>query len=99
MEPVGVATQRVVATAQYSEKFHQVTLSPLLDGEVRVHVRDLCLASADEVVATVIVAGIRSLSVQVSDKVQLGSVIRAFVRVLDGRGNPFSADQHRYETT
>ena len=44
----------------------------------------------------VTVAGIHSLSVQVSDKVQLGSVIQAFVRVLDRRGQPFTAVQHRY---
>ena len=91
-----MASQKVVASAQYSEQLHQVTLSPLADGEVTVRCRDVCLASADEVVATVAVAGIHSLSVQVSDKVQLGSVIQAFVRVLDRRGQPFTVEQHRY---
>ena len=96
MESLSVASQKTVATVEYREKLHQVSLSPLLDGEVTVRCRDLCLASADEVVATVIVAGIHSLSVQVSDKVQLGGVIQAFVKVLDRRGRPFTADQHRY---
>ena len=86
----------MVASSYYSESLHQVTLSPLTDGDVTVRCRDLCLASADEVIATVTVAGIHSMSVQVSDKVQLGSVIQALVRVLDRRGNPFTADQHRF---
>ena len=85
-----------MATAHYSEQHHHVTLAPLANGEVTIRCRDVCLASADDVIATVTVAGIHSLNVQVLDKVQVGSTIEALVKVLDRRGKPFTIDQHRY---
>ena len=88
-----------IAISEYFEKKHQVVVTPLADGELTVHCRDVCLASADDVVAVVTVAGIHSLRVQVSDKVQVGSTIPAYVKVLDRRGNSFTVDQHRYTHT
>ena len=84
-----------VASTQYSDQRHQISLTPLADGEVTIRCRDVCLASANEVIAVITVAGIHSLSVQVSDKVQVGSSIQAVVKVLDRRGHPFTADQHK----
>ena len=88
-----------IAISEYCEKRHQIVVTPLADGELAIHCRDICLASADDVVAVVTVAGIHSLRVQVSDKVQVGSTIPAYVKVLDRRGNPFTVDQHRYTHT
>lgn len=95
METSSPSSQRV-ATVHYAEKLHQVKLAPLADGELTIRCQDVCLASADEVIATVTVAGIHLLGVQVSDKVQVGSSIQAFVKALDRRGNPFTVNQHRY---
>ena len=94
METLTVSGQRV-AMVNYSEQLHTVRVVPVGDGEVTIRIRDVCLVSADEIVAVVMVAGIHSLSVQVSDKVQVGSSIPASVRVLDRRGRPFMVDQHR----
>ena len=95
MDTSTVSSQRV-ATVTYDDQSHQVTVVPLAEGEVIVQCRDICLASADEVIAIVMVAGIHSLGVQVLDKVQLGSSIQAFVKVLDRRDKPFTVEQHRY---
>ena len=56
---------------------------------------DLCLEVDKDPVLEIRVAGVFSIQVMVADKVQVGNTTLAFVRLLDGQQNRFSASQFR----
>ncbi len=61
-----------------------------------ISLTDLCLEMDKAASSAVIVAGVYSIEVQVTDKLQLDNSSLAFVRVLDSRQLPFPVDQLRW---
>uniref|UniRef100_UPI0037E7A905 nuclear pore membrane glycoprotein 210 n=1 Tax=Semicossyphus pulcher TaxID=241346 RepID=UPI0037E7A905 len=86
---VDVAFQEAQRTAQ---------VSPVLPGEVKVMVHDLCLAFPAPAKATVHVSGILEVYVRVVDKVEIGKSVTAYVRVLDDNKKPFPASYFKFMT-
>ena len=86
---------RPPANAVYSSDIGEIALTPVVEGVMKISVYDLCL-EVDKVATSVVhVAGVYSIEVTVTDKLQLGNSTLAFVRVLDNRHVPFPANQLR----
>lgn len=87
--------KRPPATVVYSPDVGEITVTPVVEGVMKISLHDLCL-EVDKVVTSVIhVAGVYSIEVTVVDKIQLGNSTLAFVRVLDSRHIPFPVSQLR----
>lgn len=86
---------RPPADTNYNSDSHQITVTPFINGEMKVQIMDLCLEVDKDPVLEIRVAGVFSIHVMVADKVQVGNSTLAFVRLLDGQQNPFSASQFR----
>ena len=86
---------RPPADTSYNTDTHQITVIPFVDGQMEVRVVDLCLEVDRDPILEIHVAGVFSVDVSVADKVQVGNTTLAFVRLLDGHQNPFSASQFR----
>uniref|UniRef100_A0A8C7WMJ7 Nucleoporin 210 n=1 Tax=Oryzias sinensis TaxID=183150 RepID=A0A8C7WMJ7_9TELE len=71
-------------------------VSPVHPGTVNVMVHDLCLAFPVPAKATVHVSDILEVYVRVVDKVEIGTSVRAYVRVLDDKKKPFSASYFQF---
>ena len=86
---------RPPADTNYNSDAHQITVTPFVDGEMKVRVMDLCLEVDKDPILEIRVAGVFSIHVTVADKVQVGNTTLAFVRLLDGQQNRFTASQFR----
>lgn len=86
---------RPPANTNYNTDTHQISVTPFVDGEMRVRVVDLCLEVTRDPVLVVRVAGVFSINLVVADKVQVGNSTLAFVMLLDSQHNPFPASQFR----
>ena len=86
---------RPPADTTYNSDSHQITVTPFVDGEMRVRVMDLCLEVDVDPVLVIRVGGVFSIHVAVADKVQVGNTTLAFVRLLDAQQNPFPASQFK----
>ena len=86
---------RPPADTHYNSDTHHITVTPFLDGEMKVRVVDLCLEVNQDPILLVHVAGVYSIQVMVADKVQVGNSTLAFVRLLDSQQNPFPASQFK----
>ncbi len=84
------------ASTLYTADTRQITLTPVLEGLMTISLTDLCLEIDKAASSAVIVAGVYSIEVHVTDKLQLGNSSLAFVRVLDSRQVPFPVDQLRW---
>ena len=58
-----------LARVLYKEQLREIEISPNKDGDLLVSVHDLCLTSDSRAVATVHLAGVHSVHLQVRDKV------------------------------
>ena len=90
-----VTKTRPPSITNYNSDTHQISVTPVVDGEMRVRVMDLCLDVDKDPVLIIRVTGVYSIQVIVADKVQVGNTTLAFVRLLDGQQNPFPASQFR----
>lgn len=86
---------RPPADTVYNSDSHHITVTPFVDGEMKVKVIDLCLEVGRDPILVVRVAGVSSISLVVADKVQVGNSTLAFVRLLDSQQNPFPASQFK----
>ena len=91
-----VASRSEAVTASYSSANSSVSVTPLTTGRASLQLLDLCLSSRTEASLQVSVAGVDRVVLVTEDKVQLGSVISATVKMMDssGRSLPVSALQH-----
>lgn len=58
-----------LSTIEYAEQSRMVLVKPLLDGDVRVHILDLCLLTESPTDSLIHISGAHSISLQVRDKV------------------------------
>ncbi|XP_067936717.1 nuclear pore membrane glycoprotein 210-like [Watersipora subatra] len=91
---VGYDEDRLVKV-KYVEQSRQVLISPVRDGNLRVHVHDLCLFSQPPSTSAVRISGAHRILLQVRNKVQQGNSLLASVQVLDHDGNPLPASHFR----
>lgn len=75
-----------IAEVSYIESSREIEITPLKDGELRIHVIDLCLASRPAVV-TVNIVSVHILRVEMSDKVEIGKCISCTLRLYDENDN------------
>ena len=87
---------RPPADTNYNLDSHQISITPFIDGEMKVRVIDLCLEVGQDPVLVVRVVGVSSISLVVADKVQVGNSTLAFVRLLDSQHHPFPASQFKW---
>ncbi|VTJ83135.1 Hypothetical predicted protein [Marmota monax] len=79
---LNTSTANVVRVA-YQEARGIATVHPLLPGSATVLIHDLCLPFLAPAKATVYVSDIHELYVRVVDKVEIGKMVKAHIRVLD----------------
>ena len=60
-----------LATVSYGEQSRQVAVSPLVDGNLRVQIVDLCLFTDNPTESIIRISGAHSILLQVRDKVQI----------------------------
>ncbi|KFO36369.1 Nuclear pore membrane glycoprotein 210 [Fukomys damarensis] len=87
---LNTSTTDIVRVA-YQETRGVATVYPLLPGSATVMIHDLCLAFSSPAKAVIHVSDIQELYVRVVDKVEIGKVVKAHVRVLDSDRKPFLA--------
>ncbi|XP_027440871.2 nuclear pore membrane glycoprotein 210 isoform X2 [Zalophus californianus] len=75
----------------YQEARGVAMVHPLLPGMSAIMIHDLCLAFPAPAKADVYVSDIQKLYVRVVDKVEIGKMVKAYVRVLDFHKKPFLA--------
>ncbi|XP_077930763.1 nuclear pore membrane glycoprotein 210 isoform X3 [Halichoerus grypus] len=75
----------------YQEARGVAMVHPLLPGMSTIMIHDLCLAFPAPAKADVYVSDIQELYVRVVDKVEIGKMVKAYVRVLDFHKKPFLA--------
>ncbi|XP_076972518.1 nuclear pore membrane glycoprotein 210 isoform X2 [Tamandua tetradactyla] len=80
-----------VARVAYEEARGTATVHPLLPGSLTVMIHDLCLAFPAPAKAKIYISDIQELYIRVVDKVEIGKMVRAYVRVLDFHKKPFLA--------
>ncbi|XP_071984236.1 nuclear pore membrane glycoprotein 210 [Engystomops pustulosus] len=73
-----------------------VTVYPLRPGTLTVMVYDLCLAFPAPATVGVHISDILQVDVRVVDKVEIGTTVKAYVRVLDSFQKPFPAKYFAY---
>ncbi|KAF7469019.1 hypothetical protein GHT09_019984 [Marmota monax] len=72
-----------VVRVAYQEARGIATVHPLLPGSATVLIHDLCLPFLAPAEATVYISDIHELYVRVVDKVEIGKMVKAHIRVLD----------------
>uniref|UniRef100_A0A3P9JE26 Nucleoporin 210 n=1 Tax=Oryzias latipes TaxID=8090 RepID=A0A3P9JE26_ORYLA len=87
---------RGIANVKFQKAQGATQVSPVHPGTVNVMVHDLCLAFPVPAKATVHVSDILEVYVRVVDKVEIGTSVRAYVRVLDDKKKPFSASYFQF---
>uniref|UniRef100_A0A8C7WMB9 Nucleoporin 210 n=1 Tax=Oryzias sinensis TaxID=183150 RepID=A0A8C7WMB9_9TELE len=87
---------RGIANVKFLKAQGATQVSPVHPGTVNVMVHDLCLAFPVPAKATVHVSDILEVYVRVVDKVEIGTSVRAYVRVLDDKKKPFSASYFQF---
>ncbi|RVE70662.1 hypothetical protein OJAV_G00067530 [Oryzias javanicus] len=87
---------RGIANVKFQKAQGTAQVSPVHPGTVNVMVHDLCLAFPAPAKATVHVSDILEVYVRVVDKVEIGTSVRAYVRVLDDKKKPFSASYFQF---
>eukprot|EP00079_Xenopus_tropicalis_P032145 XP_017945916.1 PREDICTED: nuclear pore membrane glycoprotein 210 [Xenopus tropicalis] len=85
-----------IARTAFEESSGVVSVSPLHPGALTVMVYDLCLAFPAPATVSVRVSDIYQVDVRVVDKVEIGKLVKAYVRVLDSSKNPFLAKYLEY---
>lgn len=87
-----------IAEVNYLEGSREVEIFPLKDGELLIHVVDLCLASQPAIV-TINVVSVNLLRVEMSDKVEMGRCISCILKLYDENDNPMNLpDQEMLDT-
>ncbi|KAM9592535.1 nuclear pore membrane glycoprotein 210 [Trichechus inunguis] len=80
-----------IVRVTYQEARGIATVHPLLPGTLTVMIHDLCLAFPAPAKAEISISDIQELYVRVVDKVEIGKMVKAYVRVLDFYKKPFLA--------
>ncbi|XP_063241052.1 nuclear pore membrane glycoprotein 210-like [Bacillus rossius redtenbacheri] len=75
-----------VASLQYVQGSRVIEVTPENDGLLKLAIIDLCLKS-EAALAEITVLGLGAIEVNVLDKVERGSFVRAIVRLFDSVGN------------
>uniref|UniRef100_A0A8D1VQ39 BIG2 domain-containing protein n=1 Tax=Sus scrofa TaxID=9823 RepID=A0A8D1VQ39_PIG len=80
-----------VIRVAYQEARGVAMVHPLLPGTTTIMIHDLCLAFPAPAKAAVYISDIQELYIRVVDKVEIGKMVKAYVRVLDFHKKPFLA--------
>lgn len=81
-----VLSSTQIAEVNYLEGNRQVEVKPIGDGELTVHVVDLCLVSQPAVVVVYVIS-VHLMRVEVSDKVEVGRCVSCILRLYDENDN------------
>ena len=81
-----VSLAHKVAVYEYNANDQAVEISPILHGETKVIVKDLCLRTKQVAEASISVVSVHKVDLIVDDKVQKGNTIIAKVRLIDQNG-------------
>ena len=81
-----VSLAHKVAVHEYNPNDQAVQISPILHGETKLIVKDLCLRTKQVASALISVVSVHKVDLIVDDKVQKGNTIIAKVRLMDQNG-------------
>lgn len=81
-----VLSSNNIAEVNYLEGSREIAVLPLKDGELIIHVVDLCLTSQPAIVVVTVVS-VSTLRVEMSDKVEMGRCVSCILRLYDENDN------------